>query len=292
MKTAFNIARVELQVLFYSPIAWFILIMFTFQVGMFFCSTFGGLVTSQAIGNPLPGGLSYQVFSSRAGIFGMILRNLYLYIPLITMGLMSRELGSGSIKLLYSSPISNTQIILGKFISMMIYGLVLVGILFCYVLFAAFTVKSFDFPLILTGLLGIYLLICAYAAVGLFMSSLTSYQVVAAMLTLAMLAILNYIKGWWQGIDFVRDITWWLALSGRSETFLNGLICSEDVIYFLVVISLFLMFEGCASKKFMDCDLGKICRGIYDGRGRRICFITSEDEVLLRCHGNEDEHVD
>lgn len=242
MKTAFNIARVELQVLFYSPIAWFILIMFTFQVGMFFCSTFGGLVSSQAIGNSLPGGLSYHVFSSRAGIFGIMLGYLYLYIPLITMGLMSRELGSGSIKLLYSSPVSNTQIILGKFLSMMIYGLVLIGILFCYVLFAAFTVKSFDFPLILTGLLGIYLLICAYAAVGLFMSSLTSYQVVAAMLTLAMLTILNYIKGWWQGIDIVRDITWWLALSGRSETFLNGLICSEDFIYFLVVISLFLMF--------------------------------------------------
>ena len=42
MKTAFNIARVELQVLFYSPIAWFILIMFTFQVGMLFCPSFGG----------------------------------------------------------------------------------------------------------------------------------------------------------------------------------------------------------------------------------------------------------
>mgnify|MGYP000283671177 FL=1 len=146
MKTAFNIARVELQVLFYSPIAWFILIMFTFQVGMFFCSTFGGLVSSQAIGNSLPGGLSYHVFSSKAGIFGIMLGYLYLYIPLITMGLMSRELGSGSIKLLYSSPVSNTQIILGKFLSMMIYGLVLIGILFCYVLFAAFTVKSFDFP--------------------------------------------------------------------------------------------------------------------------------------------------
>ena len=242
MKTAFNIARVELQVLFYSPIAWFILIMFTFQVGMFFCPTFGGFVTSQAIGNQLPGGLSYQAFASRAGIFGIMQGYLYLYIPLITMGLMSRELGSGSIKLLYSSPVSNCQIILGKFISMMIYGLVLIGILFCFVLFAAFTIKSFYFPLILSGLLGVYLLICAYAAVGLFMSSLTSYQVVAAMLTLAVLAVLNYVKGWWQDIDFVRDITWWLALSGRSDTFVNGLICSEDFIYFLLVITLFLMF--------------------------------------------------
>ncbi|MEI3423260.1 MAG: Gldg family protein [Butyricimonas faecihominis] len=87
-----------------------------------------------------------------------------------------------------------------------------------------------------------YLLICAYAAVGLFMSSLTSYQVVAAMLTLAVLAVLNYVKGWWQDIDFVRDITWSLALSGRSDNFLNGLICSEDFIYFLLVITLFLMF--------------------------------------------------
>ena len=290
MKTAFNIARVELQVLFYSPIAWFILIMFTFQVGMFFCSTFGGLVTSQAIGNPLPGGLSYQVFSSRAGIFGIMLGYLYLYIPLITMGLMSRELGSGSIKLLYSSPISNTQIILGKFISMMIYGLVLVGILFCYVLFAAFTVKSFDFPLILTGLLGIYLLICAYAAVGLFMSSLTSYQVVAAMLTLAMLAILNYIKGWWQGIDFVRDITWWLALSGRSETFLNGLICSEDVIYFLVVISLFLMFAIIKLKAVRQKSSWTVTWGKYVGvfmMAVVVGYVSSRPKMRFYCDVTE-----
>ncbi|MFR7875389.1 MAG: ABC transporter permease [Butyricimonas paravirosa] len=162
-----------------------------FQVGMFFCPTFGGLVTSQAIGNQLPGGLSYQVFASRAGIFGIMQGYLYLYIPLITMGLMSRELGSGSIKLLYSSPVSNCQIILGKFISMMIYGLVLIGILFCFVLFAAFTIKSFfSFNPVVAG---VYLLICAYAAVGLFMSSPTSYQVVAAMLTLAVLAVLNYV---------------------------------------------------------------------------------------------------
>ena len=101
---------------------------------------------------------------------------MFLYIPLLTMGLMSREFGSGSIRLLYSSPVTNVQIILGKFLSMMIYGLVLVGIMLIFTLFGAFTIKDFDLPLVLTGLLGVYLLICAYAAVGLFMSSLTSYQ--------------------------------------------------------------------------------------------------------------------
>ena len=47
------------------------------------------------------------------------------------MGLMSREFGSGSIKLLYSSPITNTQIVLGKFLAMMVYGLCMMGEFYC-----------------------------------------------------------------------------------------------------------------------------------------------------------------
>ena len=58
-------------------------------------------------------------------------------------------------------------------------------ILAVYLVFAAITIKSADVPLILSGMLGLYLLVCAYAAIGLFMSSITSYQVVAAMGTLA-----------------------------------------------------------------------------------------------------------
>ena len=125
------------------------------------------------------------------------------------MGLMSRELSSGSIKLLYSSPVTNTQIILGKYLSMMIYNLVLMCILAVYLVFAAITIKSADVPLILSGMLGLYLLVCAYAAIGLFMSSITSYQVVAAMGTLAVLAVLNFVGDMWQDIDFVRDITYY-----------------------------------------------------------------------------------
>ena len=66
-------------------------------------------------------------------------------------------------------------------------------------------------------MLGLYLLVCAYAAIGLFMSSITSYQVVAAMGTLAVLAVLNFVGDMWQDIDFVRDITYWLAINGRAQ---------------------------------------------------------------------------
>ena len=85
---------------------------------------------------------------------------------------MSGELSSGSIKLLYSSPVRNSQIILGKYLSMLVYGLVLIGIICVYVIYSAFVVKQLDVSMVLTGLLGVYLLICAYAAIGLFMSVL------------------------------------------------------------------------------------------------------------------------
>ena len=102
---------------------------------------------------------------------------------------MSRELGSGSIKLLvFITRDSNSQIIFGKYLSMMIYGLVMMFVLLIYIVVAWCSIKDFDYPMVFTGLLGLYLLLCVYAAVGLFMSSLTSYQVVAAMLTLTILA--------------------------------------------------------------------------------------------------------
>ena len=151
----------------------------------------------------------------------MLFRSLYM--PLLTMGLMSRELSSGSIKLLYSSPVTSWQIILGKYLAMVIYGLVLIGILCVMVIFNLFTIENMDCGLVFTGLLGIYLLICAYAAIGLFMSCLTSYQVVAAIGTLALLAALNFVGGMWQGVDLIRDITYWLSISGRADELIAGL---------------------------------------------------------------------
>lgn len=262
MKTIYKIAKTELQTLFYSPVAWLVIVIFTFQTAMAFTNMFGGFVRNQALGYELVS-VTSNVFSSPwGGIFPAIQGYLFLYIPLLTMGLMSREFGSGSIRLLYSSPVTNVQIILGKFLSMMIYGLVLIGILLVFAFFCAFTIKDFDFPLVLTGLLGIYLLICAYSAVGLFMSSLTSYQVVAAMLTLAMLGALNYVKDMWQDIEFVREITYWLSISGRASEFVIGLLCSEDILYFVIVITMFLTLaiirlQACRQKSPWILTLGK-----------------------------------
>ena len=137
--------------------------------------------------------------------------------------------------LLYTS---STQIVLGKFLSMMFYGLIMLAIVTVYVVFYMFIIKDFDYPVAITGLIGIYLIMCLYSAVGLFVSCLTSYQVVAAIGTFAALTFLQVIGGVFQGVDFWRDITYWICSGPHGP--IAGLINSGDVLYFILMPALFI----------------------------------------------------
>jgi len=243
MKIIVTIARNELKIMFYSPIAWLMLIIFIVQSGLFFGDIVENIATTVAATGRNISFLSYIFFNDNTyGLFPKVQQYLFLYIPLLTMGLMSREVGEGSIKLLYSSPIDNTQIVLGKYLAMLVYILVLIGSLFAFVALGPLTIKDFDYPQVLIGMLGLYLLAATYAAIGLYMSSLTSYQPVAAVATMALLAVLNFVGNIGQEYAWFRDITYWLSINGRSDQFINGLVCSEDVIYFIVIPALFLLF--------------------------------------------------
>lgn len=240
MKKIFRIAKLELSLLFYSPIAWIVLIIFIVQCGVTFTDLLNEKETSQQLGSTMKS-LTADIFGGGKGFFSAVQGKLFLYIPLLTMGLMSREISSGSIKLLLSSPVTIAEIILGKFFAMMLYGFLLVAVLLCIMFAGSASIENLDFGFVSGGILGLYMLICAYAAIGLFMSSLTSYQVVAAISTLAIFAALKFVGNIGQTIDFVRDITYWISIDGRADNFINGLISSKDVIYFLLVISMFLL---------------------------------------------------
>jgi ABC-2 type transport system permease protein len=243
MRIIVTIAKNELKIMFYSPIAWLMLIIFIVQSGLFFGDIVENIATTVAATGRDISFLSYIFFNdSTYGLFPKVQQYLFLYIPLLTMGLMSREMGEGSIKLLYSSPIDNTQIVLGKYLAMLVYILVMIGSLFAFVALGPFTIKDFDYPQVLIGMLGLYLLAATYAAIGLYMSSLTTYQPVAAVATMALLAVLNFVGNIGQEYAWFRDITYWLSINGRSDQFINGLMCSEDVIYFMVIPTLFLLF--------------------------------------------------
>ena len=246
MKTIVKIAKTELALLFYSPIAWFLLVAFLFQAGLTYTGEIENYLISQEMGGRRLQYLTFltsKIFAPPYGIWPGLVRNLYLYLPLLTMGLMSREINSGTIKLLYSSPIKVREIIFGKFLAMMVYNLALVGVLAIIVVCGLFNIHAADAGLLVSSLIGVYVLLCSYAAIGLFMSCLTSYQVVAALSTLVLLAALSYIGTVWQDIDFVRDLTYFLSISGRADNMLLGLITTKDLLYFGVIIFVFLSFS-------------------------------------------------
>ena len=243
MRKIIRIARFELSALFYSPVAWIVLIIFTIQSGMGFTRWFHVYARAQRMGQHLDT-MTAHIFSGRYSFYGGVKDTLYLYIPLLTMGLMSREISSGSIKLLLSSPVKVRDIVLGKYLAMMAYCLILMLILVLFLFAAGYSMHAMDYGLVICGMFGLYLLICAYSAIGLYMSSLTSYQVVAAISTLAVLALLNFVGDLFQTYEVARHITYFLSISGRTERFIDGLISSEDVIYFGIIILLFLFLTG------------------------------------------------
>lgn len=239
MRAAFRIARLELGMLFYSPVAWLVLIIFIFQSGINFTGLLQRYESYSRMGWDLKN-ITTEVFIGMDGFFHVVKSNLYYYVPLLTMGLISREISSGSIKLLYSSPVTVRQVVFGKFMGMMAYGSLLSVILMLFTVAANYSIVSMDIMMVISGIMGLFLLICAYSSIGLFMSSLTSYQVVAAISTLVVLAMLSYIGTVGQTIPVIRDLVYFLSIAGRTDTMLSGLISSKDVLYFFIVIAIFL----------------------------------------------------
>ncbi|MBN9381937.1 MAG: Gldg family protein [Chitinophagaceae bacterium] len=247
MKIIYKIARNEFRYLFYSPVAWFVMIVFLIECAVFYTQPLYDKANWQDIlikNNPKfkgQGALTYKIFID-AGVFQNVISNLYLFVPVLTMGLISREVNNGSSKLLYSSPVRLRQIVLGKYFGITLFNLLLVAILGIFMTAACINIKHVDYGLLLSAAVGFYLLVCAYSAIGLFMSSLSTYQVVSALSTFTIIFVLSRIGGLWQRYDFVRDLTYFLSLQDRVIKMLGGLIVSRDVIYFMVVAALFVSF--------------------------------------------------
>ncbi|WP_158643990.1 Gldg family protein [Pseudobacter ginsenosidimutans] len=244
----FKIARTELRNLFYSPVAWFLSLIFLIMCAVLFTGVLEPLAKAQdmALKNmpkfkDFGGSLTSTIFI-KGGLFDTVLNNLYLFIPLLTMGVISREMNNGTVKLLYSSPVKVRQIVLGKYLAIMLYNVLLLLLLGIFIVSGLFNIKSPDYGLLLAGCLGFYLVICAFTAFGMFMSSLSNYQVVSALATFMVIFVLSKIGGLWQKYDFVRDLTYFLSLEGRAGTFLDGLITTRDVSYFILIVGMFIAF--------------------------------------------------
>lgn len=230
--------------MFYSPVAWLVLLVFTFQCSVAFCDILDEVTLEVAKGSSMPRltGWFFTRDLNGLGVLRVAMNYLYIYFPLLTMGLFSKELASGSIKLLTSSPVSTTQVVLGKFFAMVAYVFVLIGMLLILVLTGACGIEHFNWGAIVVTVLGAFLTMILYSAIGLFMSSLTRYSVVAAIGSFVIFIVLERIGQYGQQYDGLRDVMGWLSIAGRLPSFMDGLLVSSNVIYFVELIVLFLAF--------------------------------------------------
>ena len=205
MKRIRHIARNELNILFYSPIAWVLLVTFVLMVNSFYLEWLDNYLKWLQLGGHNLSGIHHLTdclvagsYSQGPAVFGATIGNMFMFLPLITMGLISREVNNGTIKLLYSSPVKVSEFIIGKFTAMLCFVLILMLTLIPNIIAWLLVITNPDYVQIFTSFLGSFVILAAYASIGLFISSLTSYQAVAAIITFMVFSTFSKIGEYWQ----------------------------------------------------------------------------------------------
>ncbi len=176
-------------------------------------------------------------------IFSFINLTLLLMTPLLTMRLYAEEKRNGTMELLVTSPVTTTQVLIGKFLSCLtIYSILLactVVFMFTIDLFSKWTI---DPGPVMTSYLGSLLLGMAAIPIGMFFSSLTENQIVAAFISLFVLLAL-WILIITAGLFSypMNEIMAYISLAGHQETFQIGLFGIKHVIYYLTVSMLWIV---------------------------------------------------
>jgi len=246
MKRIKYIAKNELYSLFFSPIAWVLMILFFILISTRYIDGLAWLLEMYQTGGPGLEGTQFltSTFTSdgMSGLYSGVQGNMYLFLPLITMGLISREMSSGTIKLLYSSPLRIREVVLGKYLAVLSFILCLLVLMGVILVPVCAEIFHPDYGQLAASLLGLFMVLASYTAIGLFISSLTAYQIVAAISTFAILGFLLRVGSLWQDIDVIRNITFYMNLGGKSATLMHGLLNLRDIAYFGIIIGGFLLF--------------------------------------------------
>ena len=236
----FTIAGRELRSLFLSPLAWAILAVTLFILAYLFLTqieTYIGLQPRLSAIEGAPGVADIIV----APLFADAAVVLLLITPLITMRALSEEHRNRTISLLFSAPVSMTEIVVGKYLGILSFFVILLGLLALMPL-SLLAGTELDMGKLAAGMLGLTLVVAAFSAIGLYMSSLTEQPTVAAVTTFGLLLLLWIVD--WAGNSEATGSSALAQLSmlRHYEPLLKGLFSSADVAYYLLVILLFTGF--------------------------------------------------
>ena len=255
MSNILAIAHKELKSYFNSPIAYIVIGFWALLYGYFFVALLNYFVR-QSMQMGQFGMQGPQAMNVNQQLIRPLLQNVLILIlflmPMVTMRSYSEEKRSGTIELLLTSPLTDFQIIMGKFLgAMALYGAMLavtlihVGLLFIY--------GRPEWKPLVTAYIGLLLMGGCFISVGLFISSLTKNQIVAGMVTFAVFLLLWIIT--WIGSfsgPTIDKLTQYLSIVDHYDDFGKGVIDTTHLIYYVsfITFGLFLTAKAVDSERW------------------------------------------
>lgn len=240
MSKALTIAFTEFRRLFNTPLAWSVLAILMFILGLMFLmfvEEFLVVIQPQT-----------ATMENPPGVTDLIVAPLYLWtgifmlavMPILTMRLFAEERMNKTLTLLISSPLSSTQIVLGKFIGLLLFVLLVIALITLMPL-ALSLGAELDWGKIIASSLGLFLLLSSFVAAGLFLSSISSQPIIAAISTFGLLLFLVvlYLSGTSQSNS--SELFVYLSHFSHFLPFLEGILDSSDIVYYLLFIAGFLI---------------------------------------------------
>jgi len=246
----------ELKAYFASPIAWVAVGLFALLVGGFYFAILDYFIRASMQMEQMAAMGQSQPLNINLALIGPLLQNVSVIVlfllPMITMRTYSEEKRSGTIELLLTSPLTDFQIIMGKFLgAVVLYAIMLLvtvvhmAILFVY--------GQPEWKSIVSGYLGLLLMGAAFISVGLFISSTTKNQIVAGMLTFAVLLML-WIVNWFSDSapPAVASVLRYLSITAHFDDFAKGIIDTTHLAYYLsfIALGLFLTIKSVDTERW------------------------------------------
>jgi ABC-2 type transport system permease protein len=240
--TLIAVTRLELRRLFVRPLGWIIAALALAELGWRFALLLQIFLLNQVKLAALPDGPGYtdmvmvRLYSSSGSPlpFGLIELAL-IVVPLLTMSTLASERSAGTLPLLFSTGLSAANILLGKYLAVLIW-LTLWLLLSLLVPISLAHSTALDWGQLAAATLGSWLTLATLAAIGVACSAFASHPAVAAVAALMIGLGLNCINLGAQLAGISNGFVNWLAMSTHQQTLLHGLVSSADVAWFLLAI--------------------------------------------------------
>lgn len=257
MRTFYLIAKKELDSYFASPVAYVVIVMFLVITGYFFYNQFAAFSTLSFNASADPSiakqaNLLNVTETVVRPMFGNISMIMLLMMPLLTMRLFSEEKKSGTIELLLTYPVTDMEVILGKYLACLSVFLLMLLLTVTYPILL-FVFGEPELGPVLTGYIGLVFMGAAFISLGIFTSSLTENQIIAATLSFGVL-FLFFMMGYSISMmgPLLGNLMMYISLMGHLESFAKGVIDTTDIIYYgaFSTLFIFLTLRVLESKKW------------------------------------------